>query len=57
MGLDMNEGIVRDMEEIGIVDSFKVKRNVLLAAAEAAEMILRVDEIVRSAPRKRDGRR
>jgi T-complex protein 1 subunit beta len=28
---------------------------VLLSAAEAAEMILRVDDIVKCAPRKREG--
>ncbi len=31
----------------------QLKRQVLLSAAEAAEMVLRVDDIVRCAPRKR----
>jgi len=58
MGLNMNEGTIADMEVLGVIDSFKVKNNVLNSAAEAAEMILRVDEIVKSAPRKREpGRR
>jgi T-complex protein 1 subunit beta len=50
---DMNLGAVGDMTELGITESFTVKRQVLLSAAEAAEMILRVDDIIKAAPRKR----
>eukprot|EP00094_Tigriopus_californicus_P001561 TCALIF_01509-PA protein Name:"Similar to CCT2 T-complex protein 1 subunit beta (Bos taurus)" AED:0.17 eAED:0.17 QI:0/0.66/0.57/0.85/1/1/7/230/536 len=53
MGLDMNAGSVGDMAQLGITESFSVKRQVLLSASEAAEMILRVDDIIRAAPRKR----
>lgn len=53
MGLDMYQGCVGDMVELGITESFQVKRQVLLSAAEAAEMILRVDDIIKAAPRKR----
>ncbi|KAL3881747.1 hypothetical protein ACJMK2_028142 [Sinanodonta woodiana] len=52
-GLNMQEGVVADMEKLGITESYQVKRQVLLSAAEAAEMILRVDEIIKAAPRKR----
>ncbi|KAK3579969.1 hypothetical protein CHS0354_000846 [Potamilus streckersoni] len=52
-GLNMDEGEVADMEKLGITESYQVKRQVLLSAAEAAEMILRVDEIIKAAPRKR----
>ena len=51
--IDMDEGIIGDMVELGITESFKVKQQVLLSAAEAAEMILRVDNIIRAAPRQR----
>lgn len=51
--VDMDEGEVADMEKLGITESFQVKRQVLLSAAEAAEMILRVDDIVKAAPRQR----
>lgn len=44
------------MEKLGIYESFKVKQAVLLSATEAAEMILRVDEIIRCAPRQREDR-
>lgn len=47
----MTEGTVGDMSELGVTESFQVKRQVLLSASEAAEMILRVDDIIRAAPR------
>ncbi len=47
----MSEGCVGDMVELGITESYQVKRQVLLSASEAAEMILRVDDIIKSAPR------
>ncbi|XP_018325725.1 T-complex protein 1 subunit beta [Agrilus planipennis] len=53
LGLDMDRGEVADMKQLGITESFVVKRQVVLSAAEAAEMILRVDSIIKAAPRKR----
>ncbi|KAI9475231.1 T-complex protein 1 subunit beta [Coemansia sp. RSA 989] len=54
MGLDLVNGDVVDV--LGkVTESFKLKRQVLLSAAEAAEMILRVDDIIRCAPRQRRG--
>ncbi|XP_003701760.1 chaperonin containing TCP1 subunit 2 isoform X2 [Megachile rotundata] len=53
MGLDMEQGKISCMKKLGITESWAVKRQVLLSAAEAAEMILRVDDILRAAPRKR----
>lgn len=47
---------VGDMEELGISEAFKVKQAVLLSATEATEMILRVDEIITCAPRRREER-
>nr|XP_018908108.1 PREDICTED: T-complex protein 1 subunit beta [Bemisia tabaci] len=52
-GLDMDQGRVEDMRKLGITESYVVKRQVLLSASEAAEMILRVDDIIKAAPRKR----
>jgi T-complex protein 1 subunit beta len=43
------------MWELGIRESFKSKLQVLVSAAEAAEMILRVDDIIKCAPRERGG--
>lgn len=50
---DMDNGRIACMKQLGITESFVVKRQVLLSAAEAAEMILRVDNIIKAAPRKR----
>lgn len=53
LGLDMEKGTLGCMQKIGITESFVVKRQVLVSAAEAAEMILRVDCIIKAAPRQR----
>ncbi len=53
-GIDIRTGDVGDMEVLGITEALKLKRQVLLSAAEAAEQILRVDEQIKCAPRKRD---
>jgi len=54
-GLDMNNGTIASMEDLGVMESYKSKLQVVTSASEAAEMILRVDDIIRSAPRRRDG--
>lgn len=54
-GLDMYQGAVGDMIKLGVTESFKVKYRVLTAASEAAEMILRVDDIIKAPPRPRRG--
>ncbi|KAK9897516.1 hypothetical protein P389DRAFT_151459 [Cystobasidium minutum MCA 4210] len=54
-GLDMYQGTIGSMKELGVTESYKLKRQVVISASEAAEMILRVDDILRSAPRKREG--
>ena len=38
---DMNEGTIGSMNTLGITESYKLKRQVLLSASEAAEMIIR----------------
>lgn len=53
-GLDLNNGVVADMRELGIVESYKLKRAVVSSAAEAAEVLLRVDNIIRAKPRTSD---
>lgn len=53
MGIDVILGDTGDMKELGITEAFKVKSQVLLSATEASEMILRVDQIVKCAPRQR----
>ncbi|CAB4406757.1 T-complex protein 1 subunit beta [Rhizophagus irregularis] len=54
-GLDMENNNIGDVREKGVTESFKLKQQILISASEAAEMILRVDDIIRCAPRKREG--
>ena len=71
-GLDLMTpgGGIADMREMGVIESYKLKRAVVSSASEAAEvspsltvirsktdpiqLLLRVDNIIRSAPRKRE---
>jgi T-complex protein 1 subunit beta len=52
-GLNMFEGKVDNMKTMGVTECLRVKEQALISATEAAEMILRVDDIVKCAPRKR----
>ncbi|CAE7831755.1 cct2 [Symbiodinium sp. CCMP2592] len=56
-GLEFTSGSggVADMKQLGIMESFRSKMSQLCSAAEAAEMIIRVDDIIKNAPRQRDG--
>lgn len=55
-GLDLMTpgGGITDMRELGVVESYKLKKAVVSSAAEAAELLLRVDNIIRAAPRRRE---
>jgi T-complex protein 1 subunit beta len=53
-GINMFAGKVDNMVDLGVTECFRVKEQALVSATEAAEMILRVDDIVRCAPRKRE---
>lgn len=55
-GLDLLTpgGGIADMRELGVLESYKLKRAVVSSASEAAELLLRVDNIIRSAPRRRE---
>ena len=55
-GLNMQNGTVGDMQTLGIRESYQSKYHVVVSAAEAAEMIVRVDDIIKAAPRRRDER-
>merc|ERR1712230_235045 len=55
-GLDLLTpgGGITDMRELGVIESYKLKKAVVSSASEAAELLLRVDNIIRSAPRRRE---
>jgi chaperonin GroEL (HSP60 family) len=40
-GVDMDKGSIGSMKELGVTESYKLKRQVVLSASEAAEMIIR----------------
>ncbi|BAM69429.1 thermosome subunit [Methanothermobacter sp. KEPCO-1] len=46
MGLDVFEGSVVDMKEEGVLEPQRVKKQAIQSAAEAAEMILRIDDMI-----------
>jgi len=52
-GINMYDGVVGDMQVLGIRECFRAKEQALISATEAAEMILRCDKIVTCAPRER----
>jgi T-complex protein 1 subunit beta len=53
MGVDVVKGEAGDVAELGIYEAFRVKHQILKSATEAAEMILRVDDIITCRPRQR----
>lgn len=53
-GLNMFKGTVDSMADLGVTECLRVKEQAIISASEAAEMILRVDEIIKCAPRKRE---
>jgi len=55
MGLDLYKGEVASMKALGVLESYKSKLSGLCAAAEAAEQVIRVDDIIRCQPRQRQG--
>lgn len=46
MGLNVFEGKVVDMKDAGVVEPQRVKKQAIRSAAEACEMILRIDDLV-----------
>lgn len=54
-GLDLTKGVVADMAELGICESYRSKMSQLCAASEGAEQVIRVDDIIRCQPRQRQG--
>ncbi|KAK5970031.1 Tetratricopeptide repeat protein 25 [Trichostrongylus colubriformis] len=53
MGIDIVNGTIVDVVKLGVIESFNVKLCMVSSAAEAAEQILRVDNIIKCAPRAR----
>ena len=47
-GLDMDTGVPVDMMTLGVVEPLRVKTQAINSAAEAAVMILRIDDVIAS---------
>ena len=54
-GLDVANGTIGDVRDLKVMEPYSSKLSQLCCAAEAAEMIIRVDNIIRCAPRRREG--
>mmetsp|Transcript_106530 Transcript_106530/g.166344 ORF Transcript_106530/g.166344 Transcript_106530/m.166344 type:complete len:557 (-) Transcript_106530:138-1808(-) len=55
-GIDGNKGVVADVKELRIMDTFAVKQQTIRTAVEAAAMLLRIDDIISGiSKKKRDG--
>ena len=48
-GIDVFKGEVKDMKKQGVVDPLRVKEQAIRSAAEAASMILRIDDVIAAA--------
>ncbi len=46
IGLDVASGELKDMIKAGVIEPLRVKEQVIKSAAETAEMILRVDDVI-----------
>jgi T-complex protein 1 subunit gamma len=54
-GVDGETGVIRDMREINLLESYSVKIQTLKTAVEAACMLLRVDQVVSGLSKKGSG--
>jgi len=45
-GVEVNEGKVRNMTEVGVFEPLTVKKQIIKSATEAASMILKIDDII-----------
>jgi len=45
-GVEVNEGKVRNMREVGVFEPLAVKKQIIKSASEAASMILKIDDII-----------
>jgi chaperonin GroEL (HSP60 family) len=55
MGVNVFDGGAMDMLKAGVVEPLKVKTQALKSAAEAAEMILRIDDVISAAKLEKGG--
>ena len=54
-GIDVFNGKIVDAGEMGVIEPLKVKTQAIKSAAEAAEMILRIDDIINAGKLEKGG--
>jgi thermosome len=54
-GVDVYTGKIVDMKEKGVIEPLKIKTQAIKSAAEAAEMILRIDDIISAGKLEKGG--
>ena len=55
-GLDVFTGEVQDMVKLGVIEPLKIKLQAIKSASEAAEMILRIDDVISASSSGKGGR-
>ncbi|MGC8623100.1 MAG: thermosome subunit beta [Candidatus Micrarchaeia archaeon] len=50
-GVNIYEGAIADMNKLGVIEPLKVKEQAIASASEAAEIILRIDDMISSKSR------
>jgi chaperonin GroEL (HSP60 family) len=55
VGLDVFTGKIQDMTKLGVIEPLKIKLQAVQSAAEAAEMILRIDDVISAGTSERGG--
>jgi len=46
VGVNVNDGVISDMEKLDVIEPIKVKEQIIKSATETANMILRIDNVI-----------
>ncbi|KAK6090513.1 hypothetical protein P3W45_000610 [Vairimorpha bombi] len=52
-GVNLENGTVSCMKELSVIDSYRIKKRVICASSEVAQMIVKCDGVVKCKPRER----
>ena len=55
VGINVFKGKIDDMEKLGVIEPAKVKKQAIMSASEAAEMLLRIDDMISAKPKSFKG--
>jgi thermosome len=56
-GIDIYNAKIADMSKLNVIEPAKVKKQAIMSASEAAEMLLRIDDLIAAKPRPAGGGR